>query len=148
MYRSIYFWCLFNDAVFYWGCLLLKGRVIAAELWTDKGIEGSCLGLFEAPYWNFVEAPAAIHSISQYIVIVQRLVRLSGKQWTRCMQYTQYMQYMQYTQYTQYMLTLKRNSSWFRSRSQRASYPVALWIAEVAFKRIYRLCCIYLNFKQ
>jgi len=34
----------------------LNGRVIAAELWTDKGIEGICLGLFEAPYWNFVEA--------------------------------------------------------------------------------------------
>jgi len=34
----------------------LNGRVIAAELFTDKGIEGSYLGLSEAPYWNFVEA--------------------------------------------------------------------------------------------
>jgi len=34
----------------------LNGRVIAAELWTEKGVEGSCLGLFEVPYWNYVEA--------------------------------------------------------------------------------------------
>jgi hypothetical protein len=54
MYRFIYFWVL-NDAVIYWGYLLLNGRVIAAELWTEKGIEGSCHGLFEAQYWNFVE---------------------------------------------------------------------------------------------